>query len=144
MIQKHINALMSTFLSEKQPQHFYQNFSHFPNLKIFAKNDVIFREGEEARSSFLLCKGEVFIVKQKQGDQYRLIETLNSREILGLPPILSNDAYTSTAIVKSKAYTFKVLKEELTQFLAEYPMYHLKLAKCLSKKILHYERMIVS
>ena len=113
MLQKYINDLMSAFLTEKHPLKFYHNFSHYSNLKIFADNEIIFREGDKATSFFLLCKGEVSKVKQRAVAQYQLLETFNTMEILGLAPVLSDSSYATSAIVKSRAYTFKVLKEEL-------------------------------
>lgn len=143
-MQRCINELMSAFLSGQHSLSFYKNFAQYSSLKIFSKNEIIFKEGDEAKAVCLLCRGKVLLIKRKNSKQFCLIEVLKRNEIIGFSSVIANTNYNTSAVAKSKVYTLEILKDELEQFLNDYPKYHFALAQSLSKKLLHYESMIVS
>lgn len=143
-MQRCVNELMSAFLSGQHSLGFYKNFAQYFNPRIFSKNEIIFKEGDEAKTVCLLCKGKVMLIKCKDSNQFGLIEIIKKNEIIGFSSVVSHTNYHTSAIAKSKVYTLEILKDELKQFLNDYPKYHFALAQSLSKKIVHYESMIVS
>ncbi|MEK6480304.1 cyclic nucleotide-binding domain-containing protein [Catalinimonas sp. 4WD22] len=143
-MQRYINELMRAFLSGQHSLSFYKKFAQYVHLRVFSKNEIIFKEGDEAKTVCLLCKGEVLLIKRKDSQQFGLMETLKKNEILGFASVVSHTNHNTSAIAKSKVYILEILKDELQQFLNDYPKYHFALAQSLSKKILHYESMIVS
>lgn len=145
------NKLIMAFLSEFPLVHLSKNDVHSPILKVFRKNEIIFREGEGAKALFLLWKGKVLIGKKKDSGissperpGFDILDTLKPGEMLGLVGVLSNLSYTTSAVAVTKVHTFEVLKEEFLHFLIEHPSSHLSVAEKLSRKIVYYERILSS
>lgn len=139
------HELIRAYLSEPTFKHVSKSHVHAPILKVFKKDEIIFREGEEAKAVFLLWKGKVIIAKKKensQGPNFYILDTLEPGELLGLVGVLSNISYTTSAVAAAKVQAFEVLKEEFIQFLKVHPSCQLSIAERLSKKIMHYESIL--
>lgn len=141
-MQVSVGELISKYLSEQFSVSSLKNYAHHPNMKIYKKYEVIFREGEAVESVFLLYQGEVMMVKKREHSFCPVVESFQPGEILGLPAVLSGVAHNTTVIAKSKVHVFKVFKEELVQFLADHPCFYLAVAEKLSKKLLYYEAIL--
>lgn len=141
-MQVSVSVLLSQYLSGQMPVGPWKNYVHHPSMRIFNKHEALFREGEAAEAVFLLYKGKVMMVKQKNEGFYSIIATLHAGEIIGLPAAISALSYHTSVIAKSKVYTFRVLKEELLQYLADHPYCYFAVAKKLCNKIIDYESIL--
>lgn len=145
-----VNELIRLFLDEKSIIDFRSDEVWIQHTLLYKKNEIIFSEGEKADAVFLVCKGKVVLVKRKEGHStsiqknhsYGVIDHFTSGEMLGLPAALSDNTHSTSAIAQSKVHALKVKREDLLLFLANHPTFHISVARKLSRKILHYERVL--
>ena len=108
----------------------------------FKKYDTLFREGEAAQKVYLLYQGKVQLIKKHSDQQQYLISTLTSGSTIGMPAVLAQSVYTSTAVAITLVRACPIEQEVLLQFLRQHPQYYQKLAENLAQTVLHYEKII--
>ncbi|MEK6481827.1 cyclic nucleotide-binding domain-containing protein [Catalinimonas sp. 4WD22] len=149
MSHSYQHDLISAFLLNQPLENFFKSHLHSPLIRVFKKNEFIFREGELARAVYLLWKGKINLCKKKEGAKenkpettFYILDTVAEGELLGIVGVLSGMTYSTSAIAAVKVQTIKVLKDDFLQFLAAHPLHQLTIAKKLSRKIIYYESIL--
>ena len=99
-----------------------------------AARTTVFRNGEPARTVFLLREGQVLIEICAAGVGCRQVATLGPGELLGWSPVLAGGAYTTTARTGAPSSLVELDGSELNNVFAQRPelgyefMKHLALA----------------
>jgi len=98
-------------------------FSHFDpqilhelakrvRLRIFAKGEVIIREGDEADSFYLIREGYVRVVKAMAGGEERTVAYLKDGSYFGESSLLRREVRNATVIAAGKVEVIQMMKED--------------------------------
>jgi CRP/FNR family transcriptional regulator, cyclic AMP receptor protein len=84
------------------------------------RNTVLFREGQPARSVFVLCEGRAKLSICSESGKRLTLRIAVPGEVLGLSAALSGAAHEVTAELLDNAQVATVKRKDLLQFLREY------------------------
>jgi len=89
----------------------------------FKAGEVIFREGSEGSTFFVIVSGEVAIEKRmdKQGKKSKKLSILNKGDFFGEMAVLENQPRFAQARAVSDAELFELERHRLMQFIKEHP-----------------------
>jgi len=88
----------------------------------FAKGTVIFKEGDEAKSLYILVNGTVDLKIKGETTVYSLTE---QSDILGWSSMVENSQYTATAVCKKDIKVIKIDTRRLNRLFNENPIFGL-------------------
>lgn len=75
-----------------------ERINKFSERKSFAKNETIFRHGEDAALTYILLEGHVLLRLPAKPDEFRIvIGSIEEGEMFGLSPLLGSATYTAEA-----------------------------------------------
>lgn len=107
------------------------------------KDDVLFREGEEALNYFQVTDGSVKMITNTTEGQEFIQGIFNANDSFGEPPLLCSFPYPSTAIALESSVVLKLLKENFLKLLRENFEIHLQMDKVLCER-LRYKAMVLT
>jgi CRP-like cAMP-binding protein/Fe-S-cluster-containing hydrogenase component 2 len=81
-------------------------------LRIFSKDEVIVREGEDADSFYLIREGYVRVVKAMTGGEQRTVAYLKDGSYFGETALLSSNRRNASIIAMGKVEVIQVMKED--------------------------------
>jgi CRP-like cAMP-binding protein/Fe-S-cluster-containing hydrogenase component 2 len=81
-------------------------------LRIFSKDEVIVREGDDADSFYLIREGYVRVVKAMTGGEQRTVAYLKDGSYFGETALLSAKRRNATIIAMGKVEVIQVMKED--------------------------------
>lgn len=92
--------------------HIVQELVKKIRLRIFAKDDVIMREDDDADSFYLIREGYVRVVKAMAGGEQRTVAYLKDGSYFGEAALLSANKRNATIIAMGKVEVIQVMKED--------------------------------
>ncbi|MCW5911858.1 MAG: Crp/Fnr family transcriptional regulator [Cyclobacteriaceae bacterium] len=107
------------------------------------KDEVLFREGEEALNYFQVRCGAIKMITSSPDGQELIQGVFKSNDSFGEPPLLCSFPYPSHAIALEPTVVIKLSKEKFLTLLRENFEIHLQLDKVLCQR-LRYKSMILS
>lgn len=107
------------------------------------KDDVIFRETEEALNYFQVIDGSIKMITNSPEGREFIQGIFKSHDSLGEPPLFCSFSYPSTAIALEPTNIIKLAKDKFFNLLRENFEIHLHLDKVLCER-LKYKSMILS
>lgn len=110
------------------------------NLK---KDDVIFREGDEALHYFQVMSGSVKMITNSPEGQEFIQGIFKMNDSFGEPPLLCSFPYPSSAVALEPSTIIKLSKERFLTLLRENFEIHLRLDQVLCQR-LRYKSMVLS
>ncbi|MBL7878083.1 MAG: Crp/Fnr family transcriptional regulator [Cyclobacteriaceae bacterium] len=110
------------------------------NLK---KDDVIFREGDEALHYFQVMSGSVKMITNSPEGQEFIQGIFKMNDSFGEPPLLCSFPYPSSAVALEPSIIIKLSKERFLTLLRENFEIHLRLDQVLCQR-LRYKSMVLS
>lgn len=84
------------------------------------RNTVLFREGQPARSVFVLCEGRARLTVCSESGKRLTLHVADPGEVLGLSAVLCGSAYEVTAELLDNARVAVVKRKDLLAFLREH------------------------
>jgi CRP-like cAMP-binding protein len=113
------------------------------SLQSYNKEDVIFREGDEANFFYQLEEGSIKMITYSEDGQEFIQGLFKEGDTFGEPPLFSGFKYPSTAYALTSCKVIKVPKDRFFDLLRENFDLHLQLDKILCER-LRYKNMILS
>ncbi|HEV8515660.1 MAG TPA: Crp/Fnr family transcriptional regulator [Cyclobacteriaceae bacterium] len=107
------------------------------------KDDVVFREEEEALNYFQIVKGSIKMCSNSPEGKEFIQGVFKSDDSFGEPPLFCDFPYPSTAIAIEPTMIIKVSKDNFFQLLRENFEIHLQLDRVLCQR-LRYKSMVLS
>lgn len=107
------------------------------------KDDVLFREGDEALYYFQMRSGSMKMITNSSDGQEFIQGIFKSADSFGEPPLLCSFPYPSHAIALEPSVVIKLSKEKFLTLLRENFEIHLHLDKVLCQR-LRYKSMVLS
>ena len=105
------HLLMIPEFSEIEPQ-LLREVVKKAKLRIFSKDEVIVREGDDGDSLFLIRDGYVRVVKNMAGGEQRTVAYLKDGAYFGESALLRAERRTSTILAMGKVEVIQVMKED--------------------------------
>src|SRR6478609_64748 len=109
---------------------------------VLKKDDVIFREGDEALNYFQVKEGSVKMITNSEDGQEFIQGIFKAEDSFGEPPLFSSFPYPSAAMALEPTVIVKLGKEHFFLLLKENFEIHLHLDKILCQR-LKYKSMIL-
>lgn len=107
------------------------------------KEDVLFREGEEALNYFQIISGSIKMVTNSPEGQEFIQGVFKAHDSFGEPPLFCSFPYPSHAVALEPTVIMKLSKEKFFMLLRENFDVHLHLDKVLCQR-LRYKSMVLS
>lgn len=107
------------------------------------KDDVVFREEEEALNYFQIIKGSIKMSTSSPEGKEFIQGVFKGNDSFGEPPLFCNFPYPSTASAIEPTTIIKLLKENFLQLLRENFEIHLQMDQVLCQR-LRYKSMVLS
>jgi CRP/FNR family transcriptional regulator, cyclic AMP receptor protein len=124
------------------PPNALQAFDRVKSTILCPRNMVLFREGQPARSVFVLCEGRAKLSVCSESGKRLTLHIATPGEVLGLSAALSGSVYEVTAELLDNARVACVKRKDLLSFLREYREACLRVVGLLSQDLhVAYERV---
>jgi len=107
------------------------------------KDDVVFREAEEALNYFQIAKGSIKMITNSPEGKEFIQGVFKSNDSFGEPPLFCNFSYPSTATAIEPTIIIKLPKENFFKLLQENFEIHLHMDQVLCQR-LRYKSMVLS
>lgn len=130
MFEKYSNSFLKDFNFDSLLEKFSQK-----KFLTFKKNEIIFSENNEITDLYFILSGEINLCRKRNENEYELISTVHSGDIIGFCDALTNKKYSNTAIAVSAVNTFAVNKNELDEITKKNDEFNLWVLKYLSNRI---------
>lgn len=117
-------------------------FDRVKSTILCPRNMVLFREGQPARSVFVLCEGRVRLTVCSESGKRLTLHIAAPGEVLGLSAVLSGSVYEATAELLDNARVACVKRKDLLGFLREHREACLRVVDLLSQDLhVAYDRV---
>lgn len=107
------------------------------------KDDVVFREEEEALNYFQIASGSIKMITNSPDGKEFIQGVFNSNDSFGEPPLFCHFPYPSTATAIEPAVILKLAKENFFKLLRENFEIHIQMDQVLCQR-LKYKSMVLS
>jgi len=94
-----------------------KEFDHIKEIQTCQRGDVLFREGQIARSVFLLCRGRVRLSICSESGRRMTVRLARAGELLGLSAALSGGSYEVSAEALEPLQFAEVRRKDMLRFL---------------------------
>lgn len=112
-------------------------------IKSFAKNDIIFEEGNLPLNYFQIISGEIKMSNYNDDGREFIQGIFYEGQSFGEPPLFLNQKYPANAIAVENASIFILSKENFMKLLEENPKVSIKIIENLSQR-LYYKSVMAA
>ena len=124
------------------PPQALESFDRLKTTILCPRNMVLFREGQPARSVFVLCEGRARLSVCSESGKRLTLHVAGAGEVLGLSAALSGGEYEATAELLDNSRVACVKRKDLLGFLREHREACLRVVDLLSQDLhVAYERV---
>lgn len=117
------------------------DFDSIKSVAVYPRGALLFRQGEPARSIFLICSGRVKLTLSEAGKQLMLRVAMPG-EVLGLSGALSAGTYEVIAEALTEVQVSQVSRKNLVRFLHDHRQACLQVVNLISQDLhIAYERV---
>ncbi|MFN3550878.1 MAG: cyclic nucleotide-binding domain-containing protein [Endomicrobiia bacterium] len=99
--------------------------------KTFSDKEIIFYEGSQAKSIFIIFSGQVEIIKNYKKQNQKLLRILNPKDIFGEIGLYSKFFRSATAIAKGQCVIFEIDSDVFVRIFDDLPNDGIKILKSL-------------
>jgi len=119
-----------------------KEFDHIKEIQTCQRGAVLFREGQVARSVFLLCQGRVRFSVCAENGRRMAVRVAHAGELMGLSAALSGGCYEVTAEALEPLQFAQVHRKDLLRFLHQHRDVCLQVVNVLSEDLhVAYDRV---
>lgn len=104
-------------------------------VEVFAKGEVVFREGDPAQDFFTLARGRVKVFKVMPNGRVVILEILGPSDPVGTVAVYEELAYPATAEAMEETLCIRIPKEPFFQLLESRPSLARGLLKAMTHRI---------
>lgn len=104
-------------------------------IKDFAKNEVIFSEGDSCHYYFQLISGMVKWVNLGDDGKEYLQTIIYPLQCVGELPLFDGGVYAATAVATTKSILLRLPKQRFTSLLEAYPKIHFLFSRLLTERL---------
>lgn len=122
------------------PLNILESYPH--QKKNYAKNQLIFEEGETSKYYYQILEGDVKVFNLNEDGKEFAQGYFKNHQSFGEPPLLGEFEYPANAIAISDSILYRTPKKVFLTLLNEHPKIHLQLTSNLCKRM-KYKAMIV-
>lgn len=112
------------------------------SLKTYSKDQVIFKEGEEALFYFQIKTGNIKMFNHSEDGKEFIQGLFDAGKSFGEPPLFTNSKYPACAKALTTSEVYVLPKKHFLSLLKTAPETHLKLTKVLAKRMIYKAKII--
>jgi len=105
-------------------------------------SEIIFTEGEDALSLYVLASGSINLVKTSVDGKEQLIRSVKQGEVFAEAAMFSGSTYPVTAVAKSDSQLMIFRKKGLLAFIKKHPDVSLKMMGVMSNLLRHLNSLL--
>lgn len=109
--------------------------------KVYAKDSVIFEQGDQPRFYFELVSGEVKISSLSEEGKEFIQRIFSAGRCFGEPPLFGEFGYPGSAMALSDIELWQLPKEGFYQLINDHPKIHFDITRQIANR-LHYKAMM--
>ncbi|MCR4316669.1 MAG: Crp/Fnr family transcriptional regulator [Planctomycetes bacterium] len=103
--------------------------------RLFRKNEVLFRQGDEGNLCYVIIEGLVKIQKRSGDGRTKTLAILENGDCFGEMAIISAEKRTATAVCLTESHTFVITKESFSSILEEHHSIALYILTMLAERL---------
>lgn len=112
------------------------------NAKSFESGAIIFSEGDESRSFYILSEGSLDLVKISPDGRERLARSVKKGEVFAEAAVFSGDSYPATAIARSACRIFAIEKHAFISLVRRNPEVSFKIMGVMARLLRHLNSLL--
>lgn len=105
------------------------------HARVYSRDELIFRQGDESRELYFVVKGKVRIFKVSPAGDETTITIFSTHDVIGEMAALNDEPRTATAKAMSKVTLLVISHERFMRFVEQWPALAVGLARLLSDKL---------
>ncbi|MCI2430745.1 Crp/Fnr family transcriptional regulator [Candidatus Acetothermia bacterium] len=109
----------------------------------YEADETIFHEGAPAFGFFIICQGQVKLVKQGSGAKRQILKIIGPGELLGEENIFNGKAHGASARTLEPTSARFVKREEFLDFLKRHPQVALQLAEKIARELQGFQAKLI-
>ncbi len=111
-------------------------------VRIYKKNELIFNDGDEARSLLVLLKGRIKIFKLSYDGKEQILHMINPGEVFGEVPMFFGSTYPANAISLEDSIVFSITKGKILDIFGKKPELAFRMMGVLSMRLRQFVTLI--
>ena len=111
-------------------------------IKSYAQESVIFSEGEDAESLYIVAEGSVDLIKSTPDGREQLVRQVNQREMFAEAAMFSGVAYPATAISRMDSKLIVITKPSFLTIVKNHPEVALAIMGTMAKLLRHLNKLV--
>jgi hypothetical protein len=108
----------------------------------YPKGTVVIKEGESGEDMFMMIKGEVSVIKAKEGGLEIELDRIGAGDYFGEMALFQDEVRSATIRTEEETRLLVLHKREFTEIVREYPQIALHICKELSQRIRRLHKKI--
>jgi CRP-like cAMP-binding protein len=101
----------------------------------FAKNEIVFQEGEQAFGLYIICTGKAKLAKRSPQGKTQILKLLGPGELLGEKTFIDQEVYTAYAKTLEPTKLHFIERANFIEFLMKHPVVALRMIEKLSREL---------
>lgn len=111
-------------------------------IRHLGEDEVLFGEGEDAETFFILASGDVDLVKSSPGGREQLVRSVKAGEVFAEAAMFSGMSYPAMAIARSRSEILSIGKSRFISFLRGHPEVSLRMMGVMSNLLRHMNSLL--
>lgn len=109
----------------------------------YEADETIFHEGAPAFGFFIVCQGQVKLIKQGSGGKRQILKIIGPGELLGEENIFNGKAHGASARTLEPTSARFMKREEFLDFLKRHPQVALHLAEKIARELQSFQAKLI-
>jgi CRP-like cAMP-binding protein len=141
-MEKARNALKSVKHIADLPEHVLNDIAHFSRLRYYKAGQVIYLEGEQAETLYLLESGWVKATRMSPDGREQALLFLKPGEIFGDISVLTDTPYPGTVTALEEVAVWTIDKSSLLKLINRHPNLAMAVIRRLGERVMYFIGLI--
>ncbi len=142
MARGHVEALRRCALFANLGEAELREVSAIAQPEAYARGQLIFSEGDEARGFFVVCSGRVKIFKLSRDGREQILHLFSAGDIFAEAAVFEGGRYPANAQALAETEALVIPKREFRRLIERQPQLALNMIAALSRFVKHFAAMV--
>lgn len=112
-----------------------ENLSRAVTMRTFQLNEVIFKEGEEGDTMYMIKQGEISLLKRDKANREKLLRTCKPGEVVGELALIDGYARSAEARANGQVVALRLRRDHFLMFLQSRPQVILAVLRFMANRV---------
>lgn len=119
-----------------------KNLAAIARSTSYDRNCIIFSEGDDADTLYVLASGAIALVKSSPDGREQLIRNVKAGEVFAEAAMFSGKTYPATAIARQESQVLLIEKREFVALIQQFPELSLKIMGTMAHLLRHLNKLL--